>query len=134
MSAIDPTNAQTSSGGLLPTAPGAAALGANNDAQLTPAQKKALANLHTAATQLEGVFMQMVMNAMQDTVPKESIFGNDDASESSWQSMLNDQRSQDMAKNGGMGLARSLEKEMRERVLTDADQESKVNTQRGNDL
>ena len=43
--------------------------------QYTPAQKAALERLHTATTQLEGVFLDMMFSAMRDTVPKDSVFG-----------------------------------------------------------
>ena len=92
----------------------------------TPEQKQALEKLHDAATQFEGVFLEMVMNAMQDTVPQQTLFGTDDSAEQTWQSMLNDERAQAMAKDGGFGLAQQLENQMRDAVLGDASQESKV--------
>jgi len=101
---------------------------------LTAEQKKALANLHDAATQLEGVFLQMVMSAMRDTVPKQSIFGEESASESTWQSMLDDQYSQQMAGTGGFGLAAQLETQMRGLVLGNARNESHANVERGAQL
>jgi Rod binding domain-containing protein len=100
----------------------------NNDQNLTPQQKQALAKLHDAATQFEGVFVEMLMNAMQDTVPEQSIFGQQDSSEQTWQGMLNDERSQEMAKNGSFGLAKQLEDQMRAQVLADANHEANVDT------
>lgn len=102
--------------------------------QLTPDQQQALKKLHDAAQQLEGVFMQMVMSAMQDTVPKDSIFGKDSQSESTWQDMLTNERSQEMAKNGGLGLAKTLEAQLRSQVLADAKHESHVQVDRRTDL
>jgi Rod binding domain-containing protein len=87
---------------------------------LTAVQTAALAKLHEAATQFEGVFLQMVMSSMRDTVPKESIFGKDSASEETWQGMLDDEYSQAMAKSGGLGLAEQLERQMRPQVLGNA--------------
>jgi flagellar protein FlgJ len=102
---------------------------------LTAVQKKALANLHDAATQFEGVFLQMVMSAMRDTVPKTSIFGQESVSESTWQSMLDDQYSQQMASTGGLGLAAQLEQQMRGLVLGNARNEANANvTTRGVNL
>lgn len=104
-------------------------------ARLTPDQQRALKNLHDAATQFEGVFLQMVMSAMRDTVPQSSIFGQDSASESTWQSMLDDQYSQQMASTGGFGLAAQLEQQMRPLVLGNAAHEASANVQaRGIDL
>lgn len=97
--------------------------------KLTADQQRALKNLHDAATQFEGVFLQMVMSAMRDTVPQESIFGQDSASESTWQSMLDDQYSQQMASTGGFGLAAQLEQQMRPLVLGNAAHEASANVQ-----
>lgn len=96
---------------------------------LTPVQKQALAKLDQAATQLEGVFLQMVMSSMRSTVPQLSIFGKESASEQTWQGMLDDQYSQAMAKSGGLGLAAQLERQLRDRVLGDASAESHVQVQ-----
>ncbi|HEY1975397.1 MAG TPA: rod-binding protein [Candidatus Baltobacteraceae bacterium] len=97
--------------------------------KLTADQQKALKNLHDAATQFEGVFLQMVMSAMRDTVPQSSIFGQDSASESTWQSMLDDQYSQQMASTGGFGLAAQLEQQMRPLVLGNASHEASANVE-----
>ncbi|HEV7179745.1 MAG TPA: rod-binding protein [Candidatus Baltobacteraceae bacterium] len=97
---------------------------------LTDVQKQALARLHDAATQLEGVFLQMVMSAMNDTVPKDSIFGKESASEETWQSMLSDERSQAIAKSGSIGIGKILEQQMRNQVLGDAQQEAHVEVDR----
>jgi flagellar protein FlgJ len=92
---------------------------------LTPEQKEALAKLHDAATKFEGVFLQMVMKSMRDTVPKDSIFGKDSAgAQDTWTSMLDDEYSQAMSKSGGLGLAKQLEDQLRPQVLGDAEQEA----------
>jgi Rod binding domain-containing protein len=92
---------------------------------LTPEQKVALAKLHDAATKFEGVFLQMVMSSMRETVPKDSIFGKDSAgAQETWQGMLDDEYSQAMSKSGGLGLAKQLEDQLRPQVLSDAAQES----------
>ncbi|MDE2482990.1 MAG: rod-binding protein [bacterium] len=97
---------------------------------LTPEQTQALSRLHQAATALEGVFMQMVMSAMQSTVPKDSIFGKESASEETWQGMLDDQRAQEMSKSGAIGIAKVLEEQLRSQVLSDAKHESHVDVER----
>ena len=97
---------------------------------LTPEQQQALKRLHEASTQLEGVFLQMVMNAMEDTVPKESIFGKESASEETWQSMLNDQRAQAIAQTGSLGIGKVLEEQMRSQVLADAHHEAHVDVEK----
>jgi len=92
---------------------------------LTAVQKTALAKLHDAATKFEGVFLEMVMSAMRDTVSKDSIFGKDSAgAQETWQGMLDNEYSQAMAKSGGLGLAKQLEEQLRPQVLGNAEAES----------
>jgi Rod binding domain-containing protein len=93
---------------------------------LTPQQKQALSRLHEAAQQLEGVFLQMVMSAMSETVPKESIFGEESQSEQTWSGMLDDERAQQIAKTGSLGIAQQLERQMRAQVLSDAPREAQT--------
>lgn len=93
---------------------------------LTPQQKTALTHLHTAATQLEGVFLDMLFSAMRETVPQQSIFGEQSNGEQTFQTMLDEQRAQSMAQSGNLGIARVLENQLRHSVLTDAARESKT--------
>jgi Rod binding domain-containing protein len=104
--------------------------GAKQPQNLTPEQKQALSRLHQAAQQLEGVFLQMVMNAMSETVPKDSIFGKESASEETWSSMLDDERAQAIAKSGSMGIAKQLEQQLRDQVLSDAPREAQTQVDR----
>jgi Rod binding domain-containing protein len=97
--------------------------------KLSAEQQRALKNLHDAATQFEGVFLQMVMSAMRETVAKSTIFGQESVSESTWQSMLDDQYSQQLAGTGGFGLAAQLEQQMRPLVLGNARAEANANVQ-----
>lgn len=92
---------------------------------LTPTQQQALDHLHKAATQLEGVFLDMLFSAMRETVPKESIFGKQSMAEDTFQTMLDEQRSQSMAQSGSFGIAKVLEQQLRASVLSDASRESK---------
>lgn len=93
---------------------------------LTADQRAALKKLHEAATEFEGVFLQMVMQSMRATVPQLSIFGHRSAAEQTWQGMLDDEYAQGMAKGGGLGLAAQLEQQLRARVLGDASAEAKT--------
>ncbi len=102
----------------------------NKTQELTAQQQHALANLHTAATQFEGVFLDMLFSAMRDTVPKESIFGQDSGAEDTFQTMLDEQRSQAVAQSGSMGIAKVLETQLRDSVLSDASVEAKTQTTR----
>jgi len=93
---------------------------------LTPVQTAALARLHTAATQLEGVFMEMVMHEMSNTVSKYSIYGKDSMSDDVFSGMLDDQRAQAIAQSGSMGIAKALERQLRASVLANAAAEAKT--------
>lgn len=98
--------------------------------QYTPQQKAALERLHTAATQLEGVFLDMLFKAMRDTVPQQSIFGKTSNAEQTFQSMLDEQRSQQMAQSGSFGIAKVLEQQLKQSVLSDASREAKSDVPR----
>jgi peptidoglycan hydrolase FlgJ len=114
----------------IPQQPAAQAAQQSQQAQqaqkYTPAQKAALERLHTAATQLEGVFLNMLFSAMRDTVPQESIFGKDSNAEQTFQGMLDDERSQQVAQSGSFGIAKVLEEQLKQSVLADASRESKT--------
>lgn len=94
--------------------------------QYTPQQKAALQRLHSAATQLEGVFLDMLFSAMRDTVPKEDVFGKQSGAEQTFQTMLDEQRSQQMAQSGSFGIAKVLEEQLKQSVLSDAGREAKT--------
>lgn len=94
---------------------------------LTADQTAALAHLHKAATQLEGVFLEMVMHEMSNTVSKDSIYGKSSMSDDVFNGMLDDQRAQAIASTGSMGIAKALERQLRSTVLANAKAESKTN-------
>lgn len=93
---------------------------------LTTQQQQALQRLHSAATQLEGVFLDMLLSAMRDTVPKESVFGKQSMAEDTFSQMLDEQRAQSVAKSGSFGIAKVLEEQLRSSVLSDSARESKT--------
>jgi flagellar protein FlgJ len=101
-------------------------VGGSQAQSLRPAQQQALDHLHKAATQLEGVFLDMLFSAMRETVPKESIFGKQSMAEDTFQTMLDEQRAQSMAQSGSFGIAKVLEQQLRASVLSDASRESKT--------
>lgn len=100
--------------------------GETQGTQLTAAQQQALQKLHSAATQLEGVFLDMLFSAMRDTVPKQGIFGDQSMAEDTFQQMLDEQRAQSVAQSGSFGIAKVLEQQLRASVLSDAARESKT--------
>ncbi len=101
-------------------------IGAPSAAPLTPTQQKALDGLHKAAAGFESVFTQMLFKSMNDTVPKDSIFGKDSNADDMFSSMLDQARSDSLSKNGGLGLAKMLEDELKPSVLANAAHESHV--------
>ncbi|MEO6913677.1 MAG: rod-binding protein [Candidatus Baltobacteraceae bacterium] len=94
--------------------------------ELTAGQTTALARLHAAAQQLEGVFVNMLFKAMHATVPKDSIFGKESAAQGTWNDMLDSERAQSVAKSGSFGIAKVLEEQLRSSVLSDSAAESKI--------
>jgi Rod binding domain-containing protein len=84
---------------------------------LTADQQAALKKLHTAAVQLEGVFVGMLYKEMQSTVPKDGILGKESNAESMWQDMLADKQSDAIAQSGSFGIAKMIEKQLRASVL-----------------
>jgi len=103
-----------------------ARLGAIQPQKLTADQQKALDRLHQAATQLEGVFLNMLFSEMRKTVPQNSIFGKNSQTEDVFQGMLDQQRADAMAKSGSFGIARVLENQLRESVLSDSKREAQT--------
>jgi flagellar protein FlgJ len=98
--------------------------------ELSTEQRDALKRLHAATTQFEGVFVGMMLKAMRDTVPKDSIFGKQSQTEDTFSEMLDDQRAQAMASSGALGIAKVLDEQLRASVLSDAAHESKVSVPR----
>lgn len=100
-------------------------IGAASDASLTATQKKALSRLHGAASQLEGVFLGMMLKEMRASIPESSLFGSS-PTESTFNEMLDQQRAQSMAQSQTLGVGRILEAQLRDSVLQNAGAESQV--------
>lgn len=98
-------------------------------APLTADQQAALKRLHQAATQLEGVFLEMMMNEMSKTVSHDSIYGKESMTETVFSGMLDNQRAQAMAQNGSLGIAKAIEGQLRDAVLSDAKTEAHTNVE-----
>jgi len=99
-------------------------------ATLTPVQKTAMAHLHAAAQQFEGVFVGMMLKEMRAGVAKDSLFGDSPATDM-FNSMLDNQRAQSMAQTGSLGIAKMVESQLKSTVLADAAHESKVGVPTG---
>jgi Rod binding domain-containing protein len=100
-------------------------------APLTPVQQKALAGLHKATQQFEGVFLGMLFKQMRETVPQDGIFGKDSSSTQTWTEMLDQQRAQSLASTGSLGIAKIMENQLRASVLSNAGTESKARVPQG---
>lgn len=109
----------------LSSATPAAPEGLTASQKLTPVQKAALQKLHTVATQLEGVFVGMMLKEMQSSVPDSSLYGSS-PTETTFTEMLNDQRAQSMAQSGTLGVGKIIEQQLRTSVLGNASQEAKI--------
>jgi len=99
-------------------------------APLTPDQQSALKRLHQATTQLEGVFLQMVMHEMSKSVPKDSLTGKQSSAEETFSGMLDDERAKAIAQTGSLGISKVLDQQLRASVLADASHESKFDVNR----
>src|SRR5580700_886057 len=96
---------------------------ASGSAPLTPAQTKALAKLHSAATQFESVFVDMLFKEMRKNAPPTSLTGKPSNADNVFADMLDEKRSDAVAQTGSFGIGKMLEQQLRARVLEDADKE-----------
>lgn len=61
-------------------------------------------DIREASTELEAILIKMVLNEMQKTVPKDELFGDDNAMDI-WRDMYNEKLADQAAAAGGFGLA-----------------------------
>ena len=92
------------------------------------------AALNEAAQQFEALFTSMVLKAMRDTVPEDSLFGG--SSMKTYQEMFDQQLSLDLSRRGGIGLAPLIAKQLAagihpERTQSDATEQVADNGQAG---
>lgn len=66
--------------------------------------------LKIAAQQFEGLFTQMMLKSMRDTVPQDGLFGSEQSK--FFTSMLDSQMAQDFSRSGSLGLAKVLERQL----------------------
>lgn len=60
--------------------------------------------IREASTQLEAILIKMVLDQAQKTIPKDELFGDDNAMEI-WRDMYDEKLADQMAAAGGFGLA-----------------------------
>lgn len=98
---------------------------------LTPQQQAALKQLHAASQQFEGIFLGMLFKEMRATVPTDSVFGPESNTEQMFGEMLDQQRAQSLAANGNFGIAKIMEAQLRQAVLSDPGHEAKAAVPQG---
>lgn len=130
VSPVSGPTAPVAIGGPVTPAPGKSAPVTKLGAPLSPDQQTALKRLHQATTQLEGVFLQMVMHEMSKSVPKDSLTGKQSSAEETFSGMLDDERAKAIAQTGSLGIAKVLDSQLRASVLADASHESHFDVNR----
>jgi len=90
---------------------------AKQQAPLTAEQQKNLAKLHETAQQMESLFVNMLFSEMRKTTSGASLTGKQSQAEETFQSMLDEKRSDDLAKTGSLGLGKMIEQQLRAAVL-----------------
>ncbi|MGB8265491.1 MAG: rod-binding protein [Candidatus Velthaea sp.] len=86
-------------------------------APLTSDQQQALKRLHAAAQQFESVFVDMLFKEMRKSAPPVSLTGQTSNADAMFTDMLDEKRSEDMAKTGSFGIAKMLESQLKASVL-----------------
>lgn len=94
--------------------------GLPGSAPLTAEQQTALKKLHDAATQLEGVFVGMLLKQMHSTVGTDTITGKQSPAEAMWKDMLDEKQADQIAKQGSFGIAKMVESQLRAQVIGSA--------------
>ena len=94
---------------------------------LSTEQQASLKKLHEAAQQMESLFVNMLFTEMRKTTSQTSLTGKQSQAEQTFESMLDEKRSEDLAKTGSLGLAKMIEQQLRSAVLgTPPDAQSNV--------
>ena len=68
-------------------------------------------DLKEASTELEAILLKMMYGEMYKTVPKDELFGDDNAMEI-YQDMYHGELTKEMAQSGGIGLAKFIYKQL----------------------
>ena len=68
-------------------------------------------DIREASTDLEAILLKMMYGEMYKTVPKDELFGDDNAMEI-YQDMYHGELTKEMAKSGGIGLADFIYKQL----------------------
>ena len=86
-------------------------------APLSADQTAALKKLHSAAVQLEGVFVGMLFKQMHENAPEDGLFGKQSNADKTWNDMLDEKRADAVAQTGSFGIAKIVEQQLRAQVI-----------------
>jgi hypothetical protein len=125
---VAPTAASSASEGI------ASGAGTPAAAPLTPAQKQALAGLHSAAQQFESVFLNMLFKEMRKNAPPTSLTGKPSNADNIYADMLDEKRAESLSQTGSLGIGKMLEEQLKASVLANADAEAKTRVPTETDL
>jgi flagellar protein FlgJ len=86
-------------------------------APLTADQQQALTKLHTAAQQMEALFVDLLFKEMRKSAPQASLTGKTSNAEATFRDMLDEKRAEELAKSGSLGIGAILERQLRASVV-----------------
>jgi Rod binding domain-containing protein len=84
---------------------------------LTGDQQHALKKLHDAAQQMESLFVGMLFKEMRKSESHVSLTGKTSNAEETFRDMLDEKRSEALAKTGSLGIGKIVEQQLRASVL-----------------
>jgi len=88
-------------------------------APLTADQQQALAKLHTAAQQMESLFVDMLFKEMRKSAPPASLTGKTSNAEATFSDMLDEKRAEALSASGSLGIGKIVEQQLRASVLAE---------------
>jgi flagellar protein FlgJ len=127
--------APSTSAAATPAANAAASVsGTPADKELTPVEKQALAKLHTAAQQLESLFVNLLFKEMRKSAPPTSFTGKPSNADNIYADMLDEKRAESLSQTGSLGIGKLIEQELRAKTIADADAAAKTRVPTETDL
>jgi Rod binding domain-containing protein len=84
----------------------------DNSIKILKNSPKSSHELQKAAQDFEAVLLNMVLKAMWKTIPKSDLFEKNNATQI-YEGLMHSSLSEEMARNGGMGIAKVLAQQLR---------------------
>ena len=100
-------------------------------AELTNDQKRGLEKLHQAAQQMESLFVDMLFKEMRKSESHVSLTGKVSNAEQTFGEMLDEKRSEALAKSGALGIGKIVEQQLRASVLGDPGSAARTSLPKG---